>query len=70
MINLDKQTRCDAASSFCGLEKVPKKAITMGIQTIMNAKQIFILAFSETKAKIVQKSIEGPLRDDLPATFL
>lgn len=70
MLLLDKKTRMDAASGFFALEAVPLKAITMGVGTILAAKRIFLLAFSEHKAQIVQRAIEGPIDDEVAASFL
>lgn len=42
---------------FFKLENVPKKAITMGIKSILAAKKIAIMAFSETKSYIVKRAI-------------
>lgn len=70
MIRLDKITRLDAASDFFGQENVPSKAITMGVGTIINAKKIFLLAWGEGKAKIIKSTVEGPVQDSIPATFL
>jgi glucosamine-6-phosphate deaminase len=42
----------------------------MGIETISKAKKIIIMAWSETKANIVKKSIEGPQTNEIPSTFL
>jgi glucosamine-6-phosphate deaminase len=46
------------------------KAITMGIDTILKAKKIIIMAFSETKADIVQKAVEGHVTSEVPASYL
>lgn len=46
-------TRNDAADGFNGIEFVPRMAITMGISTILEAKQIITMAFTEDKSKIV-----------------
>lgn len=70
LITLDRVTRIDAASDFFGSENVPRRAITMGVGTILNAKQIFILAMGENKAAIVQKTVEGEMTPAIPATFL
>lgn len=70
MIRLDKITRLDAASDFFGQENVPSKAITMGVGTIIDAKKIFLMAWGEGKAKIIKSTIEGPIIDTIPATFL
>jgi len=70
LVNLDNITRMDAASDFFGEEHVPRKAITMGVGTIMKARRIILMAWGEGKATICQKAIEGPLADQVPATFL
>lgn len=70
MINLDNITRIDAASDFFGEEHVPRKAITMGIGTIMKARRILIMAWGEGKAPIVKRAIEDAMNDSVPATFL
>ncbi|MFM8475451.1 MAG: PIG-L family deacetylase, partial [Planctomycetaceae bacterium] len=70
MITLDSVTRTDAASDFFGTENVPRRAITMGVGTILEARRIFILAFGENKATIVAKTIEGPKTPAIPATWL
>ena len=59
MVTLDHLTRSDAASSFLGLENVPKKAVTMGIATVLEAKRIVLLAWGHNKAKVIQETIEG-----------
>ncbi len=66
---LDKRTRVDAASDFFGLENVPKCAITMGINTILSAKKIVIMAFSENKAPIVKRSIEGKISKIIKSNY-
>jgi len=70
LVYLDKTTMIDAASDFFGHEFVPKMSITMGIGTIMSAKKIFIIAFSEGKAGIVKKAIEGPVTSEVAASYL
>lgn len=56
-------TRIDAASDFMGLSKVPKSAITMGIATILGAKRIILMAWSENKSGVVHKAVEGPITE-------
>lgn len=70
MLLLDKKTRMDAASDFYALEAVPTKAVTMGVGTILAAKKIFLLAFAEHKARIVQRAVEGPIDEEVAASFL
>ena len=70
MITLDHLTITDAASDFFGEEYVPHKAITMGVGTIMEAKQIILMAWGEGKSYIIRKTVEGEISDIVPATYL
>ncbi|MGG5600695.1 glucosamine-6-phosphate deaminase [Myroides sp. DF42-4-2] len=70
LVQLNDITRTDASDDFGGLDNVPTQAITMGIQTIMQAKQIFLLALSERKAEIIEKALKGEISAAVPATFL
>ena len=69
-ITLDYLTRFDARSAFRGIENVPRKAITMGIKSILNAKKIILMAWGTSKADIIQKAIEGNVSDKIPTTYL
>ncbi|NPA46578.1 MAG: glucosamine-6-phosphate deaminase [Chlorobi bacterium] len=70
LITLSHITRVDAAPSFHGLNNVPRKAITMGISTIMEAKRIVLLAWSKKKSAIIRRTVEGEMTSDVPATYL
>ncbi len=70
MVTLDHVTRVDAASDFFDQDNVPRKAITMGIGSIMKAKRVILMAWGESKADIVEKTVEGVQNDKVPATFL
>lgn len=70
LIRLDRVTRLDAASDFFGQENVPKRAITMGVGTILSAKKIILMAWGEGKADVIQQAVEGPIKESIPATFL
>ena len=70
LITLDRVTRIDAASDFFGAENVPRRAITMGVGTILKAHRILILAMGENKSEIVAKTVEGDMTPTIPATFL
>lgn len=67
---MDHLTRVDAVKDFGKEENVPYRAITMGISTILKAKQIFIMAWGSHKAHIVQQAIEGDITEMIPATYL
>lgn len=49
---------------------VPEEAITMGIQTILEAKEVFLLAFGREKAAVIVQALNGPIRDAVPASHL
>jgi glucosamine-6-phosphate deaminase len=70
MVTLDIITRRDASATFFGLDNVPRRAITMGVGTILKARRILLMAWGDSKAGVIQKTIEGPVNDQIPATFL
>ncbi|CAM4287275.1 glucosamine-6-phosphate deaminase [Cytophagaceae bacterium 50C-KIRBA] len=70
LMTLDISTKIDAAIDFGGLEKVHKKAITMGIDKIMHAKRVILLAWGEHKAESVARAVEGAVSSDIPASYL
>jgi glucosamine-6-phosphate deaminase len=70
LITLDLSTCADAASDFGGIANVPKKAITMGVSTILKAKRIVMLVWGRPKTNIIKKAIEGPVTEVVPASYL
>src|SRR6195952_4495869 len=70
LVTLDDLTRNDASRDFGGKEKVPTKAITMGVGTIFKAREIILMAWSQKKASIIKKAVEGEISGDVPATYL
>lgn len=70
LITLDRVTRSDAGPDFMGLANVPRKAITMGVHTILTARRIVLLAWGEKKADIIKMAVEGPVSQFVPATYL
>ncbi len=70
LMTLDMSTKLDASIDFGGLEKVPKRAITLGIDKLMTAKRVVLLAFGEHKAESVAKAVEGPVTAEIPASYL
>ena len=69
-VTLDPVTRRDAASGFFGEENVPHFALTMGVGTILEARQVVLLAFGEHKAGIVRKALEDGVSEAITASFL
>jgi glucosamine-6-phosphate deaminase len=70
LVTLDLVTRREAAGDFFGEENVPVEAITMGVATILAAREIAILATGEHKAAIVRRAVEGEVDVGVAATFL
>jgi len=70
LIHLDNVTRRDAAADFFGEEFVPREALTMGIATILEAREIAILATGEHKSYIIRRAVEGEPSVEVAATFL
>ncbi len=70
LITLDAITRRDAAADFFGEGNVPRQAITMGVATILDAREIVLLATGEHKAGIVRRAVEGEIDHHVAATFL
>ncbi|HUG38919.1 MAG TPA: glucosamine-6-phosphate deaminase [Longimicrobiales bacterium] len=70
LIHLDSITRKDAAADFFGEENVPREALTMGVATIMEAREIALIATGEHKAAIVRRAVEGEVSPDVAATYL
>lgn len=55
---------------FDSEDQVPKKAISMGIGTIMSAKEIILIAMGEDKADAIYKAVKGKISPDMPASSL
>jgi len=70
LVTLDTITRKDAAADFFGEDNVPREAITMGVATILEAREVALIATGEHKAPIVERSVEGDVDPDVAATFL
>jgi glucosamine-6-phosphate deaminase len=70
LVTLDTITRRDAAADFFGEQNVPRQAITMGVATILEAREIVLLATGEHKAGILRRAVEGEIDHAIAATFL
>jgi glucosamine-6-phosphate deaminase len=69
LISLDSLTRINNAYEFQNISHVPRMALSMGINTIMKAKKILLMAWG-MKAPIVAKSVEGHVTEHIPASIL
>jgi glucosamine-6-phosphate deaminase len=70
LIHLDRVTRTDAASDFFGEENVPRRALTMGVGTILEARRVLLIAFGENKAGVIARAVEGPVTPAVAASYL
>jgi glucosamine-6-phosphate deaminase len=70
LVALDTITRRSAAADFFGEENVPTEAITMGVATILDAREVVLIATGEHKAAVIRRSVEGDISPDVAATYL
>ena len=69
-VKIEYTTRFDASTEFGGINNVPKEAISMGTKTILEAKEIILVAWGSSKAKIIKKAVEEKETDIVPASLL
>lgn len=68
-VELAESTRAEAQAAF-GSESVPTHAITMGVATILEAREIVLVALGDAKRDALAAAIEGPVSIDCPASAL
>ncbi|WP_191988164.1 glucosamine-6-phosphate deaminase [Levilactobacillus enshiensis] len=69
-VALTDSTIAANARFFDNADEVPRFAYSMGIGSILQAKQILIVAYGEAKAAAVAAMIQGPITPDVPASYL
>ncbi|MBQ7636365.1 MAG: glucosamine-6-phosphate deaminase [Lachnospiraceae bacterium] len=70
IVELEETTIKANARFFGSEEAVPKKAITMGIKSIMRAKRLLLIANGPDKRDIMEKALHGPVTPMVPASIL
>ena len=70
LITLDKVTRMDAASDFFGEWNVPRKALTMGVDSILCSKRVVLMAWGEHKSAIIKQAVEADVSASVAASYL
>lgn len=70
VVKLDDKTLQANARFFSSIDEVPKHAMTMGIGSIMKAKQILLIVRGADKAAIVKEALQGPITTQVPASLL
>lgn len=69
LVNLDNTTRMANAYEFQNISKVPRLAVTMGISVIMKARRILLMGWG-MKGKIIARSVEADVTEQVPASIL
>ncbi len=70
LVNLAESTIQANARFFASADEVPRQAMTMGIQTIMQARKVLVAVSGKDKAAIVKKAFTGPVTPQVPASIL
>ncbi len=70
IVDLTESTIKDNSRLFNSIDEVPRQAFTMGLQNIMNAKKILILANGAGKAYAIRELVKGEIREEIPASIL
>lgn len=70
VVELTESTIKANARFFASMDEVPRKAMTMGIRSIMKAKKILVVVAGADKAEAVYKSFAGPVTPQVPASIL
>ncbi len=70
IVELDPSTIEANSRFFSSADEVPKKAITMGMKAILNAKKILLIASGKDKQDILKKALYGPITPLVPASIL
>jgi glucosamine-6-phosphate isomerase len=70
VISLEDSTLNSGASYFNGPRAMPKRGITLGLATLLEAKYVYLIANGKHKAGIVEKMVKGPVGNAIPASLL
>ncbi|WP_408872346.1 glucosamine-6-phosphate deaminase [Gluconobacter roseus] len=71
VVPLDDVTRRQNSGMFGNdPERVPERALTMGVGTILEARQLLLVAVGDGKAAIINDALNGPISADVSATAI
>ncbi len=70
MVLLEGASRKEAAATFSSTDNVPAGIITMGISTMLKARNVILMAWGDEKSAIMKETIEGKISDGAPSTYL
>jgi len=67
---LDDQSRADLKLFYNNTSDIPSYAFTIGLSTLMEARQLTLTVWGEHKATIIKKVVEEKADDNVPASLL
>jgi glucosamine-6-phosphate deaminase len=70
VITLTPESRDQASAYWDGMLQIPDRAMTMGVGTLLQAKQIVLLVTGEAKADMLRQTLADPMSPDVPASWL
>ena len=70
VVNVSENTIKDNSRFLYSIDEVPTHARTMGIETIMKAKRIYLVARGSHKKDILERAVNGDITPEVPASFL
>lgn len=70
VVDLHESTIKANSRFFANIDEVPRRAITMGMVSIMQAKKILLIASGKAKRDILEKAFYGPITPEIPASIL
>ncbi|WP_308635728.1 glucosamine-6-phosphate deaminase [Paenibacillus silvisoli] len=68
--NIEVDNQLTRSSHFRTPQEVPKQSITIGLEAVMKARSIVLVAAGDNKAEIVEAAFRGPITTRVPATLL
>ncbi len=69
-VTLHHTTRADATQDFSGLERVPERALTVGLRTLLAARELLVLVTGEGKARALRQMLQDSPSPEFPASLL
>src|SRR3954470_9848214 len=69
-VALTQTTIADAAAGFRGAENVPREALTVGLSTLLAAREVLVIVTGAEKAEALHAMLEGPAGPQSPASLL
>lgn len=70
VVTIAESTRVANQGFFASLDEVPREALTLGLGTLNEAKELWLLATGKGKAEIIKRFLEGEVSESVPATLL